>query len=82
MLGQRRRRCTNAVGCNPSQDDTLPNAGSMLNQRLRRWPNIEPTLGQCIMFLCNTDGIPHATGLLTGLKNDVKNCPADPEVER
>ena len=28
----------------------LPNAVSMLDQRLRRWPNIEPTLGECIMF--------------------------------
>ena len=25
-------------------------AGSMLAHRLRRWPNIEPTYGQCPMF--------------------------------
>ena len=24
----------------------LPNAGLMLGQRLRRWPNVKPTFGQ------------------------------------
>ena len=27
-----------------------PNAVLMLDQRLRRWPNIEPTLEKCTMF--------------------------------
>ena len=27
----------------------------MLGHRLRRWPNIEPTLGQCIVFV----GLPY-----------------------
>ena len=27
-----------------------PNAVLMLNQRLRRWPNIYPALGECAMF--------------------------------
>ena len=32
----------------PSKHGTLP--GSMLAHRLRRWPNIEPTHGQCPVF--------------------------------
>ena len=28
-----------------------PNAGSMLVQRLRRWPNIDQTLGQSLVFV-------------------------------
>ena len=28
--------------------------GSMLAHRLRRWPNIEPTMGQCPVFAENT----------------------------
>ena len=28
-----------------------PIVGSMLDQRLRRWPNIEPTMGECLMFV-------------------------------
>ena len=28
----------------------LPNAVLMLDQRLRRWPNIEPTLAECTVF--------------------------------
>ena len=28
-----------------------PNVGSMLGQRRRRWPNIEPTLDQCIVLI-------------------------------
>ena len=24
--------------------------GSMLGHRLRRWPNIEPTMGECLVF--------------------------------
>ena len=27
-----------------------PDDGSMLVQRLRRWPNIDPSLGQCLPF--------------------------------
>ena len=27
-----------------------PNVGLMLNQRLRHWPNIKPTLGQLLFF--------------------------------
>ena len=27
-----------------------PNAVSMLAHRLRRWPNIETTLGECLVF--------------------------------
>ena len=32
-----------------------PNVGSMLGHRLRRWPSIEPTLGQCIVFAAGWD---------------------------
>ena len=28
---------------------SLPNAGLMLGQRLRRWPNGEPELGKCLV---------------------------------
>ena len=27
-----------------------PNAGLMLGHRLRRWPNIKPAVGKCLMF--------------------------------
>ena len=37
-----------------------PNVGSMLVQRLRRWPNIEPALGLCIV---------------SGRWRDYVNCP-------
>ena len=30
--------------------ETLTQAGSMLGQRRRRWTNIEPTLGQYLVF--------------------------------
>ena len=33
----------------PSTHETL-NAGIMLGERRRRWPNNQPTLGQCIVF--------------------------------
>ena len=36
--------------------DTPTNVGLMLDQRLRRWPNIEPTLGRCIVFTGNMGG--------------------------
>ena len=34
------------------QQNTIhwPNVCSMLGHRLRRWPNTEPTLGQCVVF--------------------------------
>ena len=28
----------------------LPNAGFMLGHRRRRWPNVKPALGKCLMF--------------------------------
>ena len=34
----------------PSNTKHWPNAGLMLDQRLRRWPNIKPALGQCFVF--------------------------------
>ena len=34
----------------PSKHDTLNNVGLMLAHCLRRWPNIKPTLFQCVVF--------------------------------
>ena len=36
----------------PPQQNTRrsPKVGSMLDQRRRRWANIEPTMGKCLMF--------------------------------
>ena len=34
----------------PTNAIYYPNAGLMLGQRLRRWPNINTALGQCIVF--------------------------------
>ena len=39
-----------AVSAFPASTIRRPNAVSMLAHRLRRWPNIEPTLGQRIVF--------------------------------
>ena len=36
--------------CYPSKHDTLTNAGLMLVQRLRRWPNIKPALVKRVVF--------------------------------
>ena len=33
----------------PSNNETSPKVGSMLDQRRRRWANIEPTLGECLV---------------------------------
>ena len=35
---------------NHSKTRRSPNVGSMLVHRLRRWPNIVPTLGESLMF--------------------------------
>ena len=35
---------------NPSKYDHSANVGIMLVHRLRRWPNIDPTLGECLVF--------------------------------
>ena len=34
----------------PANTRRSPDIGSMLTHRLRRWPNIEPTLGECLEF--------------------------------
>ena len=34
----------------PSKHGALTNAGLMLDQRRRRWSNIKPTLGLCLVF--------------------------------
>ena len=34
----------------PEHKSDCPNSGSMLAHRRRRWTNIEPELGQCIVF--------------------------------
>ena len=36
----------------PANKRRLPVAGSMLVHRLRRWPNIKPTLGKLTLFAC------------------------------
>ena len=36
--------------CDPSKNELLTNIGSMLDHRLRRWPNIEPTSCHSVMF--------------------------------
>ena len=33
-----------------SKHNTLNHVGLMLGHRLRRWPNIKPTLLQCVVF--------------------------------
>ena len=35
---------------NPSNTRNRPNVGSMLGHRLRRWPNIGPALGPCLVI--------------------------------
>ena len=39
-----------AQSINPADTRHWPNVGSMLADRLRRRPNIEPTLGQRLVF--------------------------------
>ena len=34
----------------PANTRHLLNVGSMLDHCLRRWPNIDPTLGGCLVF--------------------------------
>ena len=34
----------------PANTTHLPNVGPMLDQRRRRWANIGPTLGRCVVF--------------------------------
>ena len=34
----------------PSKHECLPNVGTKLDQRLRRWPNFVPTLGKHVVF--------------------------------
>ena len=38
---------------NPVNTRRSPNAGSMLGQRRRRWANIEPALGECLVIAGN-----------------------------
>ena len=40
-------------GYKPSKNDTLKHAGLSLAHRLRRWPNVKPTLFQCVVFAGN-----------------------------
>ena len=43
--------------------DTFTHCGPMLGQRRRRWPNIDPTLGECLMFAgCTMKQPTHDTG--------------------
>ena len=35
---------------NPANTRLLPNAVLMLGHRLRRWPNINTALGNCLVF--------------------------------
>ena len=35
----------------PSSETHWPSAGSTLFQRRRRWPNVKPALGQCVLFV-------------------------------
>ena len=46
------RYCLFALHCKaiPENKSYCPNSGSMLAHRRRRWTNIEPELGQCIVF--------------------------------
>ena len=36
-----------------------PNVSSMLADRLRRWPDSDPTLGQCLVFSQSCSGMRH-----------------------
>ena len=36
---------------NRASSRNQPNVGSMLAHRLRRWPNVEPALGESLMFV-------------------------------
>ena len=40
---------------NPANTRHGPNVGSMLGQRRRRWPNIDSTLGRCLVFAGTVD---------------------------
>ena len=42
--------CTHSLIFRPVKKIHWPNVGSMLGHRLRRWPSIEPTVDQCIVF--------------------------------
>ena len=46
-----------------------PYVGSMLAHRLRRWPNIEPTHGQCFVFAGNVSPIVALPAPITGQYN-------------
>ena len=41
---------TKSTNCFPANTVHWPNAGLMLARRLRRRPNVNPALGQCIVF--------------------------------
>ena len=43
--------CDNKTFTIPVTTIHRPNVGSMLGQRRRQWPNIEPTLGRCIVHM-------------------------------
>ena len=46
-------RYIDSVEVNPANTRHSPIAGAMLVQRLRRWPNIEPAMGECLAFAEN-----------------------------
>ena len=49
----------------------LPNAGSMLVHRLRRWPNIEPALGRRLVFAVYTPWLNVPTCHIKQLRSEV-----------
>ena len=55
------------VSCIPANMRHSPNVVSMLAHRLRRWPNIDTTLGECLVLvgmggglLVRNDSVPPA----------------------
>ena len=57
----RRRKVLVICSLFPVGMQRLPNVGLMLVHRLRRWANIRPPLGECVVFAVNwrhdSDGI-------------------------
>ena len=45
------------INMNPEDTIHWPNVGSMLVHRLRRWFNMKPTLGECLVFAVESSSL-------------------------
>ena len=50
LSGRRQPQICPPIYHTPANERHWNNVGLMLGQRLRRWPNIKPTLFQCVVF--------------------------------